>query len=246
VQHEGVSVGAQVGADEEHALGHKPGHEVHVTGKAVELGNDDRRVFVVVVLDAPGRLERLAQFRPPGEGIALGALDLDETRHDVEPLTQAELPDGLALRFEPEPGAALLLRAHPHVLDAWLALAVVIDRVSPFLVRMDAAELLLPLDQETADFGLVHLAQRQPHRGAGEPVAACGGLDVPRRVAGAASDLPGCVFTAKGPDFLASGPSRSIQAFPPLSVISMISSSRPLHISRYLIKVRRRVTCRIS
>src|SRR6476620_5358000 len=75
---------------------------------------------------------------------------------------------------------------------------------------------------------------------------ACGGLDVPRRVAGAASDLPGCVFTAKGPDFLASGPSRSIQAFPPLSVISMISSSRPLHISRYLIKVRRRVTCRTS
>jgi hypothetical protein len=48
VQHEGVSVGAQVGADEGHALGHKPGHEVHVTGKAVELGNDDRRVVVVL------------------------------------------------------------------------------------------------------------------------------------------------------------------------------------------------------
>jgi hypothetical protein len=97
---------------------------MHIAAQSIEFGADDRRAFVIRVLDAPRGLERRPQLRPPRR-ITLAALDLDKACNDVEALSLAEAADRLALRFEPKARTALLLGADPDVLDTVLNFASV-------------------------------------------------------------------------------------------------------------------------
>jgi hypothetical protein len=90
-----------------------PRDEGNVAREPVELRDDDRRIAIIVILDALRRRERFLQFRSAGERVALGAFNLHEGLDDVEALRLGEAADGLALRFKPESGFALLLRPLP-------------------------------------------------------------------------------------------------------------------------------------
>ncbi len=73
MQHERVGVDTQLGDNERHPLGHQAGHEGHVAGETVELGNNDR-----ASVGAPSG-QRRGELRAAIEGIgALAGLDLDE------------------------------------------------------------------------------------------------------------------------------------------------------------------------
>ena len=104
MQRERVDVAAQRGDDERHPLRHQAGDERDVAAQPVELGDGD------LALGLLRRLQRGLQLRPAVERIgALAGLDLGELGDDLEAFGLGEGGDGLALRFEAEAGAALLL-----------------------------------------------------------------------------------------------------------------------------------------
>src|SRR5262245_13702685 len=86
-----------------------------VAAQAIQLRNDDRS------LDAVGVSESCGELRSPLDRVAAFAgLDLGEGVDDHEAVGLGEAGDGVALRFQPEPGLALLLCGDTNVGDGRL------------------------------------------------------------------------------------------------------------------------------
>jgi hypothetical protein len=103
VEHERVGVGTQLGDDERHLLRHQAAYEVHVTGQAIELGDDDR------ALGFSRSCERSGKFRAAVQRIgAFAGLDLDVLADEIDSFGLGKPLNGRSLCINAEPAFALL------------------------------------------------------------------------------------------------------------------------------------------
>ena len=92
VQDEGINVGAKLGHQEGHLVGHQAADEVNVTAEAVQFSHGD------VALLLSGECERCLELWPSVYGVrSLTCLDLNELPDKLEPLSLSELLEGLPL-----------------------------------------------------------------------------------------------------------------------------------------------------
>jgi hypothetical protein len=108
MQHEGISVGAELDADKRHALRHEAGDESDIATQPIELCDHDRALLPVSARFGQGGAKLRAAVERVG---ALARLDLSELGGDLEALSLGEAGDGGALGVEPEPRAALFASA---------------------------------------------------------------------------------------------------------------------------------------
>ena len=98
MQHERVGISAELGDNEGNPVRHQAADEMHVTGQAVELGNEDRTFRLT------GLPERDSEFRPAVQRVsALPSLDLDMLGNEIESFHFREALDGGLLRLDPKP-----------------------------------------------------------------------------------------------------------------------------------------------
>jgi hypothetical protein len=113
VQHERVSISAQLCHDEGRSVRHQARDEMDIAAQAIELRNQDRRFRLL------GGLEHCGELRPAIERIsALARLDLLERLHQPETLGLGEAGQRGLLRFHAQAGLGLLSRGNPDVGDS--------------------------------------------------------------------------------------------------------------------------------
>lgn len=112
VQHERISLG-NVAAHKGGSCRHKPSDECHVSGEAVELGDNDGR------LDLPGRCQGRFQLRPPIKGIrSFAGFHLQVFADDGDAVSVAVTGNDVPLGFEAKAAASLLLGGHAQIGDS--------------------------------------------------------------------------------------------------------------------------------
>jgi hypothetical protein len=110
VQDKRINVHPKLGNDELHALSHEAGDEVYVAAEAVELRHGNGTTAAAGLCEGSGKLWSAAK----GVG-TLAALDLYKLADSLKALGRRKALKGLALRLDPEPGAALVCRGYPDV-----------------------------------------------------------------------------------------------------------------------------------
>jgi hypothetical protein len=103
MQHERVSVRAEIGDDERRLVGHQPGDEMDVTREPIELRNNDRSLVLARRLKGGSELRPLVERIRPFTG-----LNLFKGLNQVEALGLGKTGERSLLRFETKTRPALL------------------------------------------------------------------------------------------------------------------------------------------